>query len=227
MMAISHWADDLNNYPNYFKLFKTLHYIEDAYSEDGTAIPTSIPRDNVVFAISNLRQHLAQAKGNSYEKARSLALLTHFAGDIHQPMHCAEYYSEDFNSGDKGGNYFKVSYKEPNGERIKNLHMLFDSGLALFPKLGYSHDVTNPSDVDDIAEQIMHEVPEDYFGSKARILDPEKWEEESHELAIDAHHTPQYRTPSSEYIDKQTTVVEKRLALAGYRLGNLLNEVLG
>lgn len=227
MMAISHWADDLNNYPNYLKVYKTWHYIEDAYSEDGTAIPSSIPRDNVVFAISNLRQHLAQKKGNDYDKVRSLALITHFAGDIHQPLHCAEYYADNFTAGDKGGNYFKISYKEPNGERIRNLHMLFDSGVRLFPSLGYSHDVTAPKDVDDIAVQIMEELPESYFGSQARDLDPEHWQAESHSLAIDAHHTALYKTPTNDYLEKQTDVVKKQMALAGYRLGNLLNEVLG
>lgn len=227
MMVIAHWADDLNNYPNYFKLFKTWHYIQDAYSLDGTEIPKEIPRDNVVWAIHNLRAHLAQEKGNDYDRARSLALLIHFVGDIHQPLHCAELYSEDFPDGDRGGNSYHVYYKEPTGEKINNLHMLLDSGVKLFPNLGYSHNVSAASDVDAISKLIMQDYPKAYFGKSVSDLDPEHWEEHSHELAKAAHETPYGKTPSESYLDEQTKMAEQQIAIAGYRLAGLLNQVLG
>lgn len=227
MMAISHWADDLNNYPNYFKMFKTWHYIQHAYSDDGTDVPNEIPRDNVVWAINNLRAHLTQEKGNEYDKARSLALLIHFVGDVHQPLHCAEYYSKDLPEGDRGGNSYHIYYKEPNGERIKNLHMLFDSGVKLFPNLGYPHNVSSVTDVDAISKLIMQDYPKSYFGKTINDLDPEHWEVFSHNLAIAAHDTPYGGTPSVSYIDEQTKIVEQQMAIAGYRLAAILNQVLG
>ncbi len=226
-MALSVWQDDIKAYPNYLKMFSTWHYIEDAYSEDGTDVPNVIPRDNVIWSVENTAKHLRQENANEYAKARSLAMLIHFVGDIHQPLHCAEYYSEQFPNGDRGGNSYRIYYKEPDGKKIYNLHMLLDSGVNLFTDLGYSQEVHNPKDIDEIAQLIMKDYPKNYFADKANNLDPHTWEAESHLLAIDAHHTPYDKNPSASFLDEQTIVIEKQIALAGYRLGQLLNEILG
>lgn len=227
LMAISHWPDDLNAYPNYLKTMKTWHYIQHAYSEDGTAYPKDIPRDNVVWAITLLRNHLNQKKGNDYDKARSLAALIHFVGDIHQPLHCAEYHSEQLPQGDRGGNEYKIYYKEPNGEMIYNLHMLWDSALKLYTDKGYSHNVTSFKDLDGLTAEVMKDYPETTFGKKSKDIDPGNWEKESHDLAIEVHHLPYKGNPSEEYLTQYTLVAEQQIAIAGYRLAHVLNQILG
>ena len=42
--------------------------------------------------------------GTDEEKAIYLTWLMHLVGDIHQPLHCAAVFSEQFPNGDKGGN---------------------------------------------------------------------------------------------------------------------------
>lgn len=227
LMAISHWPDDLNAYPNYLTTMKTWHYIQHAYSEDGTAFPVDIPRDNVVWAISHMRKHLSQKKGNDYDKARSLAALVHFVGDIHQPLHCAEYHSHDLPHGDRGGNEFKIYYKEPNGDVIYNLHMLWDSALRLYTDKGYSHNVDAFKDIDALTATIMKDYPEVSFGKRSRLIDPETWEAESHELAKEVHHLTFKGYPSEDYLKQYTDVAEQQIAIAGYRLAHVLNEILG
>lgn len=226
LMSVSHWPDDLNAYPNYLKTMKTWHYIQDAYSEDGTAIPAEIPRDNVVWAITQLRTHLSQKNGNDYDRARSLSAIIHFVGDIHQPLHCAEYYSETFLSGDRGGNEFKIYYKEPNGDVIHNLHMLWDSGMRLFTDKGYSHNLESPKEIDALSTIIMRDYPEAAFGKKSKDIDPDNWENENHALAIAAHELPLNSKPSDSYLQDNTVVIEQQIAIAGYRLAHLLNEIL-
>lgn len=225
-MAMSHWPDDIKSYPNFLGLYNTWHYIEHAYTDDGSDIPAEIPRDNVVWAIGQFKNHVGLNKANNYSRTRGLAYLVHFVGDIHQPMHCAEYYSKILPHGDRGGNSFKISYKEMNGAEIKSLHALWDSALALYPSKGFSHDVNNPKDIHTIAQLIMQDYPQSYFGDKAWLLDPKKWEMESHALAIDAHQLPFDSTPNGAYINLNTQLVEQRLAVAGYRLANLLNQIL-
>jgi hypothetical protein len=227
VMAMSHWPDDLNAYPNYLKTMKTWHYIQHPYTDDGTPLPAFIPRDNVVWAISQLRNHLHQKKGNDYDKVRSLAALIHFVGDIHQPLHCAEYHSQDLPNGDRGGNEYKLYFKEPNGDVIYNLHMLWDSALQLYTDKGYSHNVDSLKDIDAITKEIMNDYPEVTFGSKSKIIDPEAWEAESHALAKDAHDLPFKGKPSEAYLKENTVIAEQQMALAGYRLAHVLNEILG
>ncbi len=153
--------------------------------------------------------------------------MVHFVGDIHQPLHCAEYYSEELPEGDRGGNSYHVYYKEPNGDKIYNLHMLFDSGVKLFPNLGYPHNVSSPADVDAISKLIEQDYPKTFFGKAVYDLDPEHWETYSHDLAKQAHQTPFGKMPSDSYLDEQTKMVEQQIAIAGYRLASILNQVLG
>jgi hypothetical protein len=113
-----------------------------------------------------------------------------------------------------------------NGAELKNLHALWDSGLALFPGKGFSHDVSAPKDIHSIATLITQDYPQAYFGDKVRMLDPKKWEAESHALAIDAHQLAFNSVPNDAYINLNTQFAEQRIVLAGYRLANLLNEIL-
>ena len=226
LMAISHWPDDLYAFPNYLSVAKTWHYIEDAYSEDGIAIPINIPRDNVVWAINQFRKHLAQKKANKYSRARALAYLVHFVGDIHQPLHCAEFYSKKLPDGDRGGNNYKIYFKEENGDVLNNLHGLWDSALKLYPNKNFPYNVNAPKDIDMLMKLIMDDYPKNYFKSELKVLDPEQWEKESHELAIYAHQTPFDAKPSEAYLEQGTEIAEKRIALAGYRLAEILNDIL-
>ncbi len=224
-MAISLWADNLYAYPNYLSVSKTWHYIQHAYSPDGTPFPEA-PRDNVVWAIKQFRQHLSLKQANDYDKSRSLSYIVHFLGDIHQPLHTAEFFSKDLPHGDRGGNDYKIEYREPDGEKLTNLHALWDSGAALYPSKGYMYNVSDPKEIDALTKVIMQDFPTNYFSNKAKIMDPEVWEAESHAIAIEAHQTPIGAVPETSYLEKSSLVIEEQIALAGYRLAHLLNQAL-
>ena len=226
LMAISHWPDDLHAFPNYLSTTRTWHYIEDAYSEDGTEIPSIIPRDNVVWAINQFRNHLGQKKANKYSRARALAYLVHFVGDIHQPMHCAELHSAILPNGDRGGNSYKIYYKEDNGDVIHNLHALWDSALRVYPKKNYPHDVNKPKDINALMKLISADYPRSYFKEELKILDPDQWHQESHAIAKIAHQTKFDSKPTESYISSNTELAEQRIVLAGYRLAEILNKIL-
>ena len=66
---------------------------------------------------------------SQYEKSTALRFLTHVVGDVHQPLHSAELYSEEFPKGDMGGNLFKINYIPD--KNINGLHKFFDSGAAM------------------------------------------------------------------------------------------------
>jgi hypothetical protein len=68
---------------------------------------------------------------NQFEKSFMIRNFIHIIGDIHQPLHAAELYSQQFQKGDEGGNLFKIEYSD----NINNLHKLFDSGVDKLPEL--------------------------------------------------------------------------------------------
>lgn len=226
LMAISHWPDDIHAEPNHLTVTKTLHYIEHAYSEDGTKIPAVIPRDNVVWAIEQYKKHLIEKNANKYSRARALAYLVHFVGDIHQPLHCAEYYAKILPEGDRGGNSYKIYFEEPNGDVLHNLHALWDSALNLFAHKNYPHNVSAPQDIHNIMKLITRDYPKSYFNDKVDQLDPAYWEKESHALAKKAHQVKFNKKPSSAYLQENTEQAEQRIVLAGYRLAEMLNQIL-
>ena len=81
---------------------------------------------NAVWALHELEDTLKQdhdTNNAKLMKSQALRLYIHIVGDIHQPLHAATYYSEDFPNGDAGGNFFDIKYKD-----YTQLHFLWDAG---------------------------------------------------------------------------------------------------
>jgi hypothetical protein len=62
---------------------------------------------------------------NSEDEAKSLALrlLIHYYGDVHQPLHSSDRYTEEHPDGDKGGNSFPLKFHYKANE----LHAVWDN----------------------------------------------------------------------------------------------------
>jgi hypothetical protein len=136
---------------------------------------------------------------------RSVLLIAHLIGDIHQPLHAG--FAED-----RGGNSVDVRF---NG-RKENLHSLWDTGLVELEE-------GTPA---EIAARIDAAVtPEDR--KQWQQGTPAEWALES--LAIVRAQV--YRLPASgeiepSYTEASRAVIRTRLAQAGARLASMLNEVL-
>jgi hypothetical protein len=75
-------------------------------------------------------------------------------------------------------------------------------------------------------ERILWEFP--YANFTVCIAgDFENWAQESHRLAIEYvyKNIQPGDTPSSDYLKMRDHIVHQQIALAGYRLANLLNEI--
>jgi len=99
------------------------HYIDIGLFESPTPahIAARCPGGNCIVHkmnqyIENLKQHRADGQ---WTEAKELAFLLHFAGDIHQPLHCVS-------DADAGGNCVNVAGFEP----MKNLHAVWDITLV-------------------------------------------------------------------------------------------------
>lgn len=111
------WADVMKNQPGY-KQFKAWHYINVDRSTtkiDGE----SCSKNCITKAIDIHKKQLVEAK-NNWDKAQALMFLSHWLGDIHQPLHVSF-------ASDLGGNKIKIN-KLPD-QRCNNLHWLWDDCL--------------------------------------------------------------------------------------------------
>lgn len=214
-MAI--WPDILSM--SGIRIFNPWHYIDQPYYADDVTQEAKTDPNNVVKVINESSNILTKHKASDYEKARFLSFLIHTVGDIHQPLHAISRYSFDKPEGDRGGNEFHLHYETKHGTEIKNLHALWDSVLGTMDNRDRRH-------IPDDADQIEKEFPMDVLREKAQDLEPMHWAKESYEIAkSSAYQLQEHTTPSHLYIKTQTKIARKQLALAGYRLANLLNAI--
>ena len=234
----STWADDLKNQGVY--AYNSWHYTNIPYNPEKLPLPeNAIPEVNVVWAINQSRTVLESEKAVPLEKARFLAFLVHFVGDLHQPMHSTSMYSSAVPQGDRGGNDFPL--KDPV---MRNMHMLWDDGCGFFDEWDKNNRLERPLNqkglnlANKMASDIAALFPKDYLDDSDN-LDPDFWAEQSHDLAVrHVFNGSQFVNrggtgqsiqhgdlPSLTYIENGQKVVARQVALAGYRLANMLNEI--
>lgn len=212
---LADWPDTLRG--ESIDAYTRWHYINIAFSFDGSPLKDLVNDDNAVWAIQKSEPVIKNAKANPSERARFLAFMSHIVGDLHQPLHTVSYISANLPDGDRGGNQYFVIYR---GKR-QNLHFIWDNGLGAF-------DGSTSSDkIRTAAKSLMQQFPEAYFNQRPEDLNPEHWAQEGLELAKQSvYNTPPDLAVSTEYLDNGKRLAQENAALAGYRLANLLNQLL-
>ena len=238
-IASATWPDDLKAEGIHY--YDSWHYAHNHYNPDGVVLPDA-PQVDVVWAINQSVSILKGSRCRNLERARALAFLVHFVGDIHQPLHAGSMYSNACPGGDRGGNRFSIV--DSHG----NLHKLWDDGCGLTTHLndidpyGVPKEALSPEEIkrlEQFADETTMAQPADGFRD-LHVLDARQWATESSKLAQQyAYHgvngekegRKQYLypggEPSKEYLTAAKGIVQQQLAKAGYRLANLLNQVLG
>ena len=135
----------------------------------------------------------------------ALALVVHFVGDIHQPLHVGR-------GGDLGGNRIRVEWFG----RPTSLHSLWDSGLLENEHLSFTEFVT-------FLEQ-EHGGEDVEFGSGAATWARESFSHRSQVYDIGDGDPAQL---SYDYATAQNALLKQRLYRSGKRLGKLLNLIHG
>jgi hypothetical protein len=190
---------------------KYWHFIDTPFTQDGTTPLTAIPSPNAETEIAIFRQTLGSSRTDKV-KSYDLVWLLHLVGDVHQPLHSSTRVSAADLQGDNGGNNVKLA--DPSRE----LHAFWD-GL--------------PGDSSKVADAIAYgktlAAADPMLAQKADASD---WIKESSDLAqtvvysdpIGATDGPFTITP--EYKAKAQKIANERVALAGERLANLINNEL-
>jgi len=160
------------------------------------------------------------------ERAIALCWLFHLVADIHQPLHAADEVSAQYPDGDHGGNLRYIL--DPQTQQPSSLHWYWDRAAT---------QSADPAPVR--ATELLTKYPRRSFdeltAQGGRVDDFPRWAAESYALARSDAYRSDLVTASSEasaaalspaYVVNSSTVAERRLTLAAYRLTDLLMATL-
>ena len=152
--------------------------------------------------------------------------LFHFVGDAHCPVHAVTFYSEYYPNGDAGGNgrYTDCSLVI-NGSKpyfCKSLHKVWDSVVLDYDSNKY--DAPFMKEYWENITKLKKTFPQSSFGDLLDERDPHKWVIESFEVAKNYAYGKLYKDKylTKNYLDECSVEAKRRVTLAGYRLGKLL-----
>lgn len=157
-------------------------------------------------------------------KSYALRLLIHYVGDMHQPFHNEDFYSEQYPDGDKGGNLIPLKY-----------HYGVDELHALWDKLMYSQRTSIARPINSTYWPTFQNDTETMaYDGRAGVADPGEyqnidvftWSEESYKIAITKYEgIVEDGVVPNWYLDENLQVCWDRITLGGYRLGHLMEYI--
>jgi hypothetical protein len=234
--SIANYMDDMRD-DAASEYLKPWHFTNKPFFDGIPAKKLKLPKVNVVSQIARSLSMIRKNAGTNapkkkYLEALHLAYLVHLVGDIHQPLHSSSRYSKSFpnGTGDQGGNFFILA-----GERTK-LHSYWDAGGGLFGFMDVKRPL-KPAGVAQLktyADNATAAYPD--TDDEWRKLDVSIWVDEGFAIssATDAsgayrdaqgNMLPENKKPDAAYRTKVQEVARHRLAMGGYRLAELLNQI--
>ena len=232
------WMDDMRSSPNY--AWGPLHYVDAPYTPAATPF-IEPPPPTVLSGIADAIGVLKNTEATEQEQSVAIAMLLHFVGDVHQPLHCIDW-------NDRGGNgYFiyGIPFSDIGKKSIPNLHSFWDKSFRFdVPKdhvvelyrAPWPTDRPTSSEeglVHDQAAKIIAAFPKSAVGP-LKAGDTREWAHESYTIAcLFAYPVRPHPTDVEvvalplDYVHQAHEIACERIALAGYRLADLLETLIG
>ncbi|HEX3068510.1 MAG TPA: S1/P1 nuclease [Thermoanaerobaculia bacterium] len=189
---------------------------------DDAAIPMATT--NAVERLTALRGTVnCDTCGTPAERATQLAWILHLTGDIHQPLHAEARVTAASPQGDRGGNDFLLAPKS-----ISPLHTFWDRIIdnSILDKPGEKQIEY----LDRVIAMIVHDHPKASEVARLKAGDFEAWSIEGFETAKSVAYPAslhEKQTPATAYKKQVFSIADEAIAIAGYRLADLLDTTLG
>ena len=199
------------------------HYLDQPYSADGTP-PREPETPNALTQIVACARALGDPGVHEVTQSYGLSWLLHLVGDVHQPLHAISRFSRQHTRGDAGGNAVRLQSGPAPGDTT-NLHSFWDGILgrdrnpdpvvALARRIVAEHPPVASSETAVRGDSTLEGTVKDWIDESATLsryvvytVGPEG---ESERVGV----TPEYRALAE-------SVARHRVALAGYRMANLI-----
>jgi hypothetical protein len=232
-MIAAYWADIIRDqkFKERFKYHHgNWHYSDTFWTmENGQVKLIPNPNEDGGKALEKLfdfEKVLKDPDAKDSEKAIALAWILHLGGDIHQPLHTSARVTDVEPKGDQGGNLFLLTPKDTPREKQRNLHSFWDGIIgATIPR---QNDAPDAIYLPPIAAKIMKKYPVAKMQSRLELGKFDKWQQESFKLATTEVFPAtliRFQAASAAYKKRAFTISEEQIALAGYRLGAMLDQI--
>lgn len=232
-MLVTTWADIIRDRAfdtRYRKYHKSNWHYDDTFwkqtnntveiltgfEEGGVAVPKLVEFDKLIRS----------ASASDKEKAIAIAWIMHVGGDIHQPLHTSARVTDLEPKGDQGGNLFLLTPKDTPRERQVNLHWFWDS--IVVRNVPLRGETSERDYIEPLARAIMKRHPYRNVQSRLKLSNYAEWQKESFAFNPTDVFSPDLKRlemPSDRYKRNAYRLAQQQLAVAGYRLGETLNEV--
>jgi hypothetical protein len=161
-------------------------------------------RNCMVEALNWFTSVIAEPEAPINVRLIALRYVAHLVGDMHQPLHAGR-------QEDRGGTEITVSYRA----QITNLHLFWDFNVIEIEE----------GNAEELAKKLDESITPKQR-SEWQSGGPKTWTDESFRLSrSNAYTLGESMELSDEYVATALTIVRRRLAQAGVRLGWLLNNV--
>lgn len=244
-VTASCWMDDARGLPEKYD-FGPWHYVNLPFTADGLPTPTAEAGPNVIWGIDRCLEIIAgRTEDPAVNRDQALVMLLHLAGDIHQPLHTIS------RGGDAGGNRLMVPNVERSKEeklygksRWSNLHAFWDSAYRRTFRRGQASLLYEALLYDRERPAAGHAAGRELIKREAAALvkkypppaetapaDAAAWAHESHAIGYETGYgklpdnspTGTFAKLDERYVNAAREAAAQRVALAGYRLGDLIN----
>jgi len=235
-MISSVWSDIIRNRDFKVRFRKyhhgTWHYLDTFWRDvDGKVeIISELKSDdeNAVERLFAFDKLLRDASASDADKAIALAWILHLGGDIHQPLHCSARVTELEPKGDQGGNLFELTPKDTPRENKVNLHWYWDSIVGR--NVPRKNDASDADYLPAIANQMIKKYPLAKMQNRLKLGKFDEWQQEGFRIAstqLYPSSLKRFQMPSESYKRKAFEISQEQIVLAGYRLGEMLNQIFG
>ena len=203
------------------------------------------PVGNAIEALVLNAAVLSNPESKPDERALALGWLMHIVGDIHQPLHVSDLFSKTFPTGNAAGTMAYVW--DPLRDSAMPLHILWDSNAMRSTKLEnidiYAQEIFDKYPRSSLSEltayegpgafekwaRESHQVAIDWAFDLATTPDPNQDANPDQLIANMVKYILEGTSPVEEapavpddYWEKVQEVVPRRLALAGYRIADII-----
>jgi len=196
------WPDRIKSDPKLRSQYNHWHYL-NALKGKNVSQRKVQPKGDILSAIDHYSKILKDSKSPKMDKLHAVRFLTHFIGDLHQPLHTG--YPDD-----KGGNDILVKWfgKETT------LHNVWDESMIQLEELSYTEYATK------LNHPSKHDIKT--WQATASII----WAQESRDYVQEVYKFEQKKYWEYDYTYQHLPFLNKRLLMAGVRLAGLFNQLL-
>lgn len=208
LAEVATWADQIKDQRPETKPW---HYVDIPIGVPGSHYEAGRDCKNDDCLVAKTEHFIAVLKdknANLEARVEALKFVTHFIGDLTQPLHCA-------NNHDRGGNEVKVTF---DGQHT-NLHAVWDYGII------ETEGLVEPDAARKLASAITKADVKNWQQGSIANWTNEGYTFAKHVVYSALPHTA--GTLPADYAAQALPLVEEQLEKGGVRLAMVLNETLG